>query len=94
MKTETKRGLAPAITPLEMTESDILFAERMGAALGFEQMAYTSSSGLWGVFCLPDHAEHKHGCIILTKEFGFMFVADLEDCCLHDMANEERQVAA
>lgn len=95
MKTTTteKRKLAPPITALEMTEEDIEFAERIAVRLGFTQTAYTSSSGLWGLFCLPDHAAHKHGCVILTAQFGFLFVADLEDLQLHDLAEDERQVS-
>lgn len=90
--TTEKRRLAPPITALEMTEAEIKFAERIASRLGFTQTAYTSSSGLWGLFCLPDHATHKHGCVILTKEFGFLFVADLEDMQLHDLAGEERSM--
>lgn len=88
--TTTDRKLAPPITALEMTEQEIEFAERIAARLGFTQTAYTSTSGLWGVFCLPDRQGHKHGCVILTKQFGFLFVADLEDCQLHELAEEER----
>lgn len=80
----------PPLTQLEMSESDIDFAERIAARLGYTQTAYTSTSGLWGLFCLPDHAKHKHGCIIKTAQFGFMFIADLEDLQLHDLAREER----
>jgi hypothetical protein len=82
----------PPITQLEMSESDIEFAERIATSLGFSQSAYTSTSGLWGLFCLPDHARHRKGCIIKTKEFGFLFVADLEDLQLHEIAEQERQV--
>ena len=77
-----------------MSEPDIEFAERIATSLGFSQTAYTSTSGLWGLFCLPDHARHKHGCIIKTKEFGFLFVSDLEDLQLHEIAEQERQVSA
>lgn len=85
--TTTERKLAPPITALEMTEKEIEFAERIAARLGYRQTAYTSSSGLWGLFCLPDNARHKHGCIILTKQFGFLFVSDLEDLQLHELAD-------
>jgi len=81
---------APSIQQIEMTESEIEFAEKIAAQLGFQQTAYTSTSGLWGLFCLPDHAHHRHGCIIKTREFGFLFVADLEDCQLHKLSAEER----
>ena len=87
MKTET---LAPPITPLEMTEADIELCERAAKLTGFTQTAYTSSSGLWGLFCLPDHAKMREGCFIKTREFGILFVADLEDLQLHALAQEER----
>lgn len=80
----------PSITQIEMSDADIEFAERIASKLGFAQTAYTSTSGLWGLFCLPDHARHRHGCIIKTAEFGFLFVADLEDMQLHELAEQER----
>lgn len=121
---------APNITQLEMTERDIEFAEEIAARLGFTQTAYTTSSALWGLFCLRDNPEHigRHvwepiskdfdpncrkcggkyrdsvhavrtnyamsGCIIKTAEFGFMFVADLEDLQAHDLNDEQRTPAA
>lgn len=81
----------PPITPLEMTEDQIEFAEKIANRLGYTLYAYTSSSALWGLFCLPDRASHKCGCVILTKEFGFLFVQDLEDCKLHDLCDEEQK---
>lgn len=75
----------PLITQHEMSEEDIEFAERMAARLGYLQTAYTSTSQLWGLYCLPDHARHRKGCIIKTLELGFIFVADLEDLNLHAM---------
>lgn len=82
---------APPITQIEMTDSDIEFAERIAKRMGFTQTAYTSTSALWGLFCLPDHARMHEGCIIKTKEFGFLFVSDLEDLQFHDLAEEERK---
>lgn len=82
-----------------MSEADIDFAERIAAKLGYEQTAYTSTSGLWGLFCLNENPATwkgnpqalRSGCIIKTQEFGFLFVADLEDMQLHELAGEERQ---
>ena len=90
---------APIIEQVEMTEAEIEFAERIGRRMGYEQLAYTSSSSLWGVFCLNENPATwtgspqalKAGCIIKTKQFGFMFVADLDDLQMHDLAEEERQ---
>ena len=82
----------PLIEQVEMTEKEIEFCERAAARLGYTQTAYTSTSGLWGLFCLPDHAKHRKGCFIKTKQFGIMFVADLEDLQLHDLAEEERKM--
>jgi hypothetical protein len=92
-KDNTMNSEAPPITQLEMTEADIEFAEQIARSLGYKQTAYTSTSGLWGLFCLPDHARHKHGCIIKTAQFGFLFIADLEDMQLHELAEKERALA-
>jgi hypothetical protein len=75
-----------------MSEADIGFAEQIAKALGYSQTAYTSTSQLWGLYCLPDHAKHRHGCIIKTRELGFLFVADLEDLQLHALAEQERKL--
>ncbi len=75
----------PGITPLVFKESDFPLAEIMAKKLGFTQTAYTSTSGLWGLFCLKDNPATRpagpkfDGCIIKTKEFGLLFVADAED---------------
>lgn len=84
----------PPITPVEMTAEEIELCERAAGRIGFTQTAYTSSSGLWGLFCLPDHARHRHGCFIKTAQFGILFVSDLEDLQLHDLAEEERRACA
>lgn len=83
----------PAITQLEMTESDIERAEEVAKRLGYTQTAYTSTSGLWGLFLMRDSAKDRKyaGCIIKTAEFGLMFVADLEDLQLHDLAEQDRK---
>lgn len=74
----------PPITPLEFDEADFDKAERLAKALGYEQTAYTSSSALWGLFCLPENpttsnGPHRGGCIIKTQQFGLLFVQDTED---------------
>lgn len=82
--------LPPNITQLEMSEDDIKFSEKIARRLGYLQTAYTSTSQLWGLYCLPDRPNHKHGCIIKTKELGFLFVANLEDLQLHDLYEQEK----
>ena len=85
-----------------MTDKDIEFAERIAKQLGYEQTAYTSTSGLWGLFCLNENPATwrgnpqalKRGCVIKTAEFGFLFVAGLDDLQLHKLADEERKVGA
>lgn len=81
----------PPITQREFIGADFDAAERIARRLGYKQTAYTSTSGLWGLFCLPENPAHamraadrKHppyvgGCIIHTREFGFLFVQDCED---------------
>lgn len=67
------------LTQLDFEEEDFEIAERMAKALGYTQTAYTSTSALWGLYCLPDNARQCSGCVIKTKELGFLFVQDLED---------------
>ena len=76
----------PPLTPLEFNEADHDKSEALAKALGYEQTAYTSTSALWGLFCLPENPKRGYtgqvtrgGCIIKTKEFGLMFVQDTED---------------
>lgn len=81
---------APVIDQVEFTESDFSIAEEVAKRLGYKQTAYTSTSALWGLFCLPENPQysngpHTGGCIIKTKQFGLMFVADLEDLHMDDL---------
>ena len=85
--------MAPTINQLEMTDADIDIAEQIATRMGYEQFAYTSSSALWGLFCLPENPATwrgaqqalNAGCIIKTEQFGFLFVADLEDMHMQDV---------
>lgn len=96
-------GLAtPVLTQLEFTPADHEIAERVGEALGYSQMAYTSTSALWGLFCLQEnpalastateaqHPPYVKGCVIKTKELGFLFVQDLEDLGLDSKGRRDR----
>ena len=74
----------PPLTQQEFTGNDFEVAERIAKRLGYTQTAYTSTSALWGLFCLRDHARHRAGCIIKTKELGFLFVQDLEDLLIEE----------
>lgn len=78
-----------ALTQVEFDDRDFDVAERIAKRLGFTQTAYTSTSALWGLFCLPDRATQKKGCIIKTKELGLLYVQDLEDMRMTDL--EERK---
>lgn len=84
----------PPITPLEFTPEDHDRAAEMAKRLGYSQTAYTSTSDLWGLFCLPENyyvrgarletqaaklPPYRPGCIIKTKELGLLFVQDRED---------------
>lgn len=92
---------APQIDQIEMTEEDIEFAERIAERLGYEQTAYTSSSALWGLFCLNENPATwrgnpqalRKGCIIKTEQFGFLFVMDLEDMQMGDLHAEATRKA-
>ncbi len=77
---------APALTQLEFTPEDHDTSDRIARALGYEQTAYTSTSALWGLFCLPENPATAKpgqrtdgGCIIKTAELGFLFIQDGED---------------
>lgn len=89
---DSLKATPPDINQVEMTEKEIELCERAAKRLGFTQTAYTSTSGLWGLFCLPDHAAMKEGCFIKTRQFGLMFVSDLEDLQLHDLNKEQRKL--
>jgi len=80
-------GLPTAVlTQLEFTPADHRIAERVAHRLGYEQYAYTSTSALWGLFCLPENPATakpgqatRHACIIKTRELGVLVVQNLED---------------
>lgn len=81
MRTETQ-----PLTQVEFDDDDFAKAEQIAKALGYKQTVYTSTSALWGLFCLPENpafvkrGEQVHGgCIIKTKELGLLFVQDGED---------------
>ena len=79
------------LTMREFRAADFPMAERIAARLGYRQTAYTSTSALIGLFCLPEnpayvpHAPHQGGCVIKTAELGWMFVqCDSDDPRLAD----------
>lgn len=84
MTTARAIEVGPTITQLEFTEADHVEAERMAKRLGYTQTAYTSSSAMWGLFCLRDRASQKAACIIKTREFGLLVVMDREDINMVD----------
>jgi hypothetical protein len=75
------------LTQVEFEEHDFAKAKKIAKALGYgENTAYTSTSALWGLFCLPENPDYAKpgqatvgGCIIKTKELGILFVQDGED---------------
>jgi hypothetical protein len=84
---------APPLTQLEFNERDFRIAEKIAKKLGYSQTAYTSTSALWGMFCLPENPRTakpgeatRGGCIIKTHELGFLFVANLEDMGMEDLS--------
>lgn len=83
----------PPLTQVEFKGDDFEIAERIAHRLGYKQTAYTSTSDLWGLFCLKENPEHCRGpvtggCIIKTRELGFMFVQDLEDLNLSHLRRD------
>lgn len=73
------------LTQVEFSDKDFAKAERIARRLGYKQTAYTTTSALWGLFCLPDRATQRRGCIIKTRELGLMFVQDLEDLLMENI---------
>lgn len=75
------------LTQLEFEQEDFPKADEVARRLGYQQTAYTSTSALWGLFCLPENPRTWRGprqaltggCIIKTRELGLMFVQNLED---------------
>jgi len=73
------------LTMREFTPDDTENAEHLAIKLGYKQTAYTSTSALWGLFCLAENPKHHigrphtGGCIIATEELGLLFVQDIED---------------
>lgn len=49
------------LTQLEMSDTDLAFAQRVAKRLGYEQTAYTSTSALIGLFCLKESPETRSG---------------------------------
>ena len=87
--------ITPPLTQLEFDGDDFQYAKRMATHLGFKQTAYTSTSALWGLFCLPENPAYSSGptaggCIIKTKELGFLFVQDSEDMHLPEVDDDGR----
>lgn len=84
----------PVIHQQSFAPKDFPRAEALAGRLGYTQTAYTSSSALWGLFCLPENPRTAKpgeatrgggGCIIKTAEFGLLFVQDLEDLHAEDL---------
>jgi hypothetical protein len=73
------------LTMVEFKGDDFDKAEKVAKRLGFTQTAYTSSSALWGLFCLPDRPTQKRGCVVKTRELGFMYVQCLDDMLMDDL---------
>lgn len=80
------------LTQVEFAQADFPRAQEMARRLGYQQTAYTSTTALWGLFCLPENPRTAKpgeatdaGCIIKTQELGLLFVQDLEDLHMEDL---------
>lgn len=85
------------LTQVEFQGEDFFIAAEIARRLGYQQHAYTSTSDLWGVFCLGENPERakpgqatRNGVIIKTLELGFLFVQDLEDLRMGDLGTFEQ----
>jgi hypothetical protein len=88
------------LTQLEFAGRDMAKAEALARHLGYSQTAYTSTSMLCGLFCLPENPANRPshhsdartqyppytaGCIIHTRELGIVFVQTAEDLRRKDL---------
>lgn len=86
-----------ALTQVEFEPEDFEIAQRVAAHFGYEQTAYTTTSALWGLFCINENPATWRGnraalqprCIIKTKELGLLVVQSLEDLRLDDDGRPE-----
>jgi hypothetical protein len=75
------------LTQEEFRPEDFEPAQSLALRLGYQQTAYTSTSALWGLYCINENPATwrgprqalTQGCIIRTRELGLMFVQLLED---------------
>lgn len=81
----------PILSQLEFDDEDHDVAERMARRLGYRQTAYTSSSDVWGLFCLRDRPTQKAGVIVKTAELRLIFIQSIEDLNMCDIENELRE---
>ena len=72
------------LTMLQMSNDDVTAAIVVAKRLGYSQHCYTSTSGLWGLFCLAHYKGQRTGCIVKTQEMGLLFVQTLEDLQLEN----------
>jgi hypothetical protein len=79
-------GTRQPLTQVEFEDDDFDTAEKIARKLGYKQTAYTSTSALWGLFCIQENPVYAKrgertdgGCIIKTVELGFLFVQNGED---------------
>lgn len=98
MATPTRPEPTEQLTQLEFTPRDFTLAEEFARRLGYSQHPYTTTSALWGLFCLPENPATakpgeatKGGAIIKTRELGFLFVQSLEDHRFADLMTRERR---
>jgi hypothetical protein len=47
-----------ALTMMEFNQRDFTIAERIAKFLGYKQYPYTTTSALWGLFCLRENPEY------------------------------------
>jgi hypothetical protein len=82
---------APTIlTQIDMNEAQLERARTLAARLGFQDStAYTSTSALIGLNCLPLRSGQHGAVIVQTAELGMLVIATLEDVDAYDLFLEE-----
>ena len=78
------------LTQLEMNEAQLERAQTLARRLGFQDStAYTSTSALVGLNCLPLRSGQHGAVIVQTAELGMLVIATLEDVDAYDLFLEE-----
>lgn len=62
------------------TDEDFATAERICRKLGYgDSWAYTTSSSVPGLYCLPTRPTQRQKIVVKTSELGFIVIEEIEE---------------